>query len=658
MPPPASAKPAVTLNATPTTITAGEFTTLQWTATNATVISFSPNIGSEDAGALPLSGSQPVVLQATTTFTVTVTGPGGTASGSVTVTVNQPPPTVTFSASPTSIIAGQPSTLTWTTQHATSATIDNGVGTAAVPTGTAEVKPASTTTYTITATGPGGPTTATATVTVQAALAITLTADPTSISAGGTSTLSWTSQSAVSVTMDPGIGSNNLSDSLKVSPSVTTTYTATAKDAAGNTTTASATVTVMPAGSLSSIKHIIFLLQENRSFDNYFGQLGGYRASKGLPPEIDGIDLNNLSQYTNFDQLGAPVVPYHLGTVCIENTSPSWNPSHAAYNDGKMDGFVRVLDGGPTINDPQYHRVMGYYDQRDIPYYYELATQFATSDRFFTSLLGPTLPNRMYSFTGTSFGHIYPDTPPQGGWTQKTIFQLLDEHGVSWVYYYQDNSIVLGNFSYWYAPGVQAKVQNIENWYSLLSRPTADDDLPSVVFIQHAAQIDPVTHTSYDEHPGANMQAGVARAQQIIAALINSAAWKSSVFILTHDEGGGLYDHVVPYSVPAPDDILPIASPDFPPPLPGDFTLSGFRIPLIVVSPWVKPNFVSHTHRELTSILKLIQVRFALPSLTRRDAAADDMTEFFDFSKPALLNPPPLPTQPTNGACDWSKTLP
>jgi phospholipase C len=113
-----------------------------------------------------------------------------------------------------------------------------------------------------------------------------------------------------------------------------------------------------------------------------------------------------------------------------------------------------------------------------------------------------------------------------------------------------------------------------------------------------------------------------------------------------------LYDHVPPYSVPAPDNIAPIAS--ITPTLPGDFTLSGFRIPLLVVSPWVKPHFVSHRPREFTSIIKLIEVRFGLPSLTARDAAADDLTEFFDFSKPAWLVPPQLPPQPTNGACNWN----
>jgi phospholipase C len=135
-----------------------------------------------------------------------------------------------------------------------------------------------------------------------------------------------------------------------------------------------------------------------------------------------------------------------------------------------------------------------------------------------------------------------------------------------------------------------------------------------------------------------------------------SPAWHDSVFILAYDEGGGLYDHVPPFTVVAPDATPPNLKPTD---LPGDFTLSGFRVPLVVISPWVKPHFVSHTNRELTSILKLIETRFGLTPLTARDAAADDMTEFFDFvDPPTWLTPPPLPAQPTNGVADQSKEAP
>ena len=289
---------------------------------------------------------------------------------------------------------------------------------------------------------------------------------------------------------------------------------------------------------------------------------------------------------------------------------------------------------------------MGYYDERDLPFYYELATQFATSDRFFSSLLANTNPNRMYMFTGTSFGHAFPDHAPAGGWQQKTIFRAMNEAGVSWAYYYMDNSVYLSDFADWNDGTISGKVKNISEMFKILSSPTADQDLPQVIFIERGGT------SGLDEHPENNIQKGAAAVENIIRSLMASAAWKSSAFILTYDEGGGLYDHVAPFKVPTPDDIQPmLGSKD----ILGKFNLSGFRIPLVVVSPWVKPHFVSHTNRELTSILKFIETNFKVPSLTRRDAQAADMSEFFDFTKPSLLTPPTLPRQPTNGNCDQTQ---
>jgi phospholipase C len=665
----APAPPTITLTATPATVTAGQFSTLQWTTTAADSVALSPPIPAEDNQPLALNGSAPVVPTSTTTYTATATGPGGTATATVTVNVTQPPPTLSLSVNPTSIIAGQSATLAWTSSNAKTITIDNGIGSVAVPSGNTTVTPTQTTTYTATATGPGGSVTASATLTVQQQLAVTLTANPTTIGAGQNSTLTWTSQAATSVTISPEPGAVDLSGSVSLKPAQTTTYTATATDAAGDSKTAQVTVTVLPPGGLKdSIKHIIFFVQENRSFDNYFGMLGQYRVSKGLSNDIDGLPLDASQK----DHDGVMAHPYHQQTTCAENTSPSWNPSWGAYDNGQMDQFVWVHDQPSTI-DPQYHRAMAYYDQSDLPYYYELASQFATSDRWFEPVMAGTIPNRMYLFAGTSFGHIFPDPPPTGGWQQKTIFDLLNQYHVTWRYYYQDNSIFLGQWRSWNDPAIQQNVVNISEWYKILADPQADALLPQVVFIERASEWqNPQTGelctasvsascTSLDEHPDANAQVGAARAEQIINALLGSAAWKSSVFILTYDEFGGLYDHVPIIAAPAPDDIPPIASPGFETPLPGDFAHTGFRIPLIVISPWVKPHYVSHTSTDSTAILKLIETRFGLPALTPRDAWASDMTEYFDFSSPALLNAPNgkswpsvLPTQPTSEPCDYN----
>jgi len=138
---------------------------------------------------------------------------------------------------------------------------------------------------------------------------------------------------------------------------------------------------------------------------------------------------------------------------------------------------------------------------------------------------------------------------------------------------------------------------------------------------------------------------------------MQSSSWQDSAFILTFDEFGGLYDHVSPQPAVSPDGIKPVDL------RPGDvcmsgntgptcdFVYTGFRVPLIVVSPFTQKNYVSHTVADTTAILKLIETRFDLPNLTKRDAAQMDMTEFFDFANPPWLTPPNPPAQITNGAC-------
>ena len=147
-------------------------------------------------------------------------------------------------------------------------------------------------------------------------------------------------------------------------------------------------------------------------------------------------------------------------------------------------------------------------------------------------------------------------------------------------------------------------------------------------------------------------RAGAADVANIINALINSPSWQDSAFILAYDEGGGLYDHVSPAREIKPDSLPPnLKSTD----KPGAFNQTGFRVPLVIFSPWAKPSFVSHTTRDYTSILRLIEDRFNVAPLTLRDANADNMMEFFDFSgAPPLLMPPGLPPQPTDGNCQQS----
>jgi len=507
----------------------------------------------------------------------------------------------------------------------------------------------------------------TAAVTINVSF-ITLTASPQSVVPGGTTTLTWTSPNANSVTIDNGIGpvSPPAGGSVPTSPlTSTTTFTATATATNGTSATASVTVTVSPLAGLENINHIIFFVQENRSFDNYFSQLGAYKASRGFNNDVN-LDYDPNVQLTGIQ--GIKVSPYHERTERTHNLTPSWDESHFDIHSGsnsnyqcsplpnsncKMDHFMittkSIHEGLST--DPNGDRAMGYYDQTDLPFYYELAAQFATSDTWFSPLLANTVPNREYLFSATSQGNVFP--PSQNvtaQFTWPTIFDAMTKAGVTWRYYYVDNSVFLTQWASWNNPVEQGNVRSITEWFNILQSPNADQLLPQVVFIERGA------NTGLDEHPDNNIQLGAAEGQKIINALLGSTAWKDSAFILTFDEGGGVYDHVPPFNEVPPDNIAPkVSSTD----AQAQFNQSGFREPLIVISPWTKPHFVSHVNRDNTAILKLIETRFNVPALTARDAAQDPMVEFFDFSNtsaPPSLNAPGgglwapfLPVQPTNG---------
>ena len=173
-----------------------------------------------------------------------------------------------------------------------------------------------------------------------------------------------------------------------------------------------------------------------------------------------------------------------------------------------------------------------------------------------------TIPNRMYLLAATSFGHVFPDNPPPGGFSPQTIFAALTKAGVSWRYYYLDNSVFLAQFKdYQSNPIIAGNVYPIQDYYNILqgmcSGQPCDPDqaLPQVIFIERAGS------TGLDEHPdtGSNNQKGAAVVQQIVEALMNSTAWSDSAFILTFDEAGGFYDHVPPIQVPLPDNYAPVS---------------------------------------------------------------------------------------------------
>lgn len=397
---------------------------------------------------------------------------------------------------------------------------------------------------------------------------------------------------------------------------------------------------VSPPEGVEAVQHVIIFVQENRSFDHYFGKLNDYRAMRGLPRNVDGLP----DGASNPDLDWNPVPAFPLITVCTEPNSPAWNESHRQRNrrdptsaTATMDGFVYTaarFAQANGMNDTAGHRVMGYHTWEQLPYYYFMATEFGTSDRFFASLLSRTPPNRMYMHAATSAGYTTTPPTPVG---IKTIWHLLEERGVSWRIYSPSGHSTL---SYFQPFGGQHKdkVVPMEQYY----RDLAEDRLAAVSFIE------PDMKGGLDEHT-ANPQRGAQYAAKIINALMQSRAWSRAVFFLSWDEAGGRYDHVPPPPAPHPDGIAPLDLTETH--TRGDFDRYGFRVPLIVVSPFARRHYVSHTVADFTAFLRFIQVRFGLPSLTARDAAQPDMTEFFDFANPPHRVPPVPPEQFVDGPC-------
>jgi phospholipase C len=374
-----------------------------------------------------------------------------------------------------------------------------------------------------------------------------------------------------------------------------------------------------PKGSAIPIDHVLVLMQENRSFDHYFGRLPafGHTRVKGLPKKAANPAAD-----------GTRVAAFHETRYCIEDVAHSWNASHRQWNGGRNDGFV-------VTNDPDGERAMGYYDETDLPFYYGLATTFAMADRFFCSLLGPTYPNRFYLLAATSDGRINNALVP---FTRPSIFGELDTAGIDW-------RIYAGNVAFGLLlTDVQAHTSNlrpIAEYYA----DAAAGTLPPVAFIDPKFFGDVLTES--DEHPPADMQVGQLFVSSVVGALIDSPQWDRSALFITYDEHGGFYDHLPPRPACEPDDVPPALKPGDEP---GSFDRYGFRVPMIVVSPWAKPGYVSHKVYDHTSVLRFIQTRFELPALTRRDANARPPLELFDFREPRLASPPALPAATIDSA--------
>ena len=381
-------------------------------------------------------------------------------------------PTVSITASSSSISAGQSDKLTVTETNAGSIKVTGSNGTSySLPYtgGSITVSPSSTTTYTATATNGSGSATAKTTITVKAAPpTVNMTADSSTIANGGSSTLYVSAMQATSIKVTGKDGTDASlpasGGTVKVSPTSTTIYTADATGSGGTAST-SATVTVIPASDLSKIQHVIFMLQENHSFDNYFGMLNPYRKANGWDIgddgkeyDVDGID-DKLDTISNENDEGTVYNLYKFRTTCIDDDSSDWLASYGDVNRYnflatrpiQMSGFVHTAEGyakscsnGTTTcagdyTDTAGERAMGYYDQDFLNYYYYMASQFALSDRWFSPVASKSVPNRIAVFTGGTTQGLVHDPGANDHLPQlaiNNIFEELDQAGVSWKIYY------------------------------------------------------------------------------------------------------------------------------------------------------------------------------------------------------------------------------
>ncbi len=381
------------------------------------------------------------------------------------------------------------------------------------------------------------------------------------------------------------------------------------------------------------IDHIVVLMQENRSADSYLGQL----YSQGQPEYEAEPTIGNPDP---LNPLHPPILPFHKTVYCeSSDLNHSWNGVHQEVNGGAMDGFTAANDSASANADPADPtgaRSMGYYDQTDLPFYYSLYNTFATNDRYFSSAQTQTFPNRLYLLAGTSFGHIRNDASLFGS-TQKSIFELMDNGFVGWkIYGDQYPPLSYGSLFFKYvADRVANHVFPMSQYYA----DAAAGNLPNVAFVDPKLLASPGVEN--DEHPISNVQVGQKFVADVTNALMASPNWGTSAMFFTYDEHGGFYDHVPPPAAPLPDIVPPMLEP-------GDtvaaFDHYGVRVPVAVISPYAKPHHVSHVIDDHTSILRFIEYRFGLPSLTNRDANADPMLDMFDFTNAAFATPPTLAT--------------
>jgi phospholipase C len=379
--------------------------------------------------------------------------------------------------------------------------------------------------------------------------------------------------------------------------------------------------------SMPEIKHVVVLMVENHSFDNLLGMVAHEVPARR---KVDGLALRGGRPANfNLDPAGRRVVASAATSPCQPDALPrqDWNASHQAWAGGANSGFV--LASGPVA--------MEYWDKRDLPFTYSLVRHFPIGQRYFSSTLAQTYPNRRFLFTGTASGLVATNGQTlQIRAANGTIFDRLDQHHIEWANYYQQapSPLIVPGF---FTPARKRRLKKMDQFY----RDAAAGRLPAFTFL------DPNYDTTSEENPQ-DVQVGEEFVAKVVNALTRGPGWKHTAFFLTYDEHGGYYDHVPPPRAIAPDNLPPVQPPGQPPLTPGGFDRYGFRVPLVVVSPWARAGYVSNIVQDHTSITAFVERKWNLPAMTFRDANAHPLTDYFDFTAPVapFAEPPKLAAAP------------
>ena len=406
-------------------------------------------------------------------------------------------------------------------------------------------------------------------------------------------------------------------------------------------------------GKLSDIKHVVLLMQENRSFDHYFGTLSGVR---GFSDPTAAKLPNGDSVFKQPDPAGDQgyLLPYHLATKttsaqAIPSTSHAWSVQHAAWNGGKMDNWLpahRAADG--NTNGPY---TMGYYTREDIPFQFALAESFTLLDNYHCSVMGPTHPNRYMWMSGTidpnglAGGPALDNGAATGTYSWTTYPERLYQAGVSFKFYHlQPDGTGVDQIHH--MQQYQALAPDSDMYKNTVATSplgqfqydAMNDNLPTVSWI--------FPPSGQDEHPanlpaaGANFVSGIVDA---IAA--NPEVWAKTAFILSYDENDGLFDHVVPPTPKpgTPDEFVTKTSPTGVDGAGLPIGL-GFRVPCLIVSPWTVGGWVSSEVADHTSQLRFLEAVTGVkePNISDwRRRTLGDLTSAFRFAD--AKQPPALP---------------